>query len=95
MKTLYISIGNSDDKLSQVQWHSFCFDLAQLCMDYEACRHGTWFSASDSMYQNMCICIELPAERVTLLRGELQGLAIRYNQDSIAMATAETELVTP
>jgi hypothetical protein len=95
VKTIYISIGNSDDKLSQSEWSDFCFDLAQIGRDHEARRHGTWFSVNDSRYQNMCICIELPIERVEHLRIDLQNIAGKYRQDSIAMAIAETELVTP
>lgn len=93
MKTIYISIGNSDDKLSQKEWSEFVKDLDDICSIFE--RHGAWSSQSWSPYQNACICVEVPNNAVRELRNSLRGLAVRHRQDSIAMAIAETELVTP
>lgn len=94
----YISIGNSDDKLTQGQWAVFVSDLHGLvddaCGEGASC-HGVWYSAPDSPFQNMCVCLELPDDERMLrrLKHTLASLAFRYRQDSIAFATARTELV--
>lgn len=94
----YISIGNSDDKLTQGQWAVFMSDLHALVHDAcgEGTRcHGVWYSAPDSPFQNMCVCLELPDDPALAvgLKRTLASLAFRYRQDSIALATAQTELV--
>jgi hypothetical protein len=53
---VYISIGNSDDKLTQAQWCEFTQSVDELLT---ACNiHGRWFAAPDTPWQNACWCIE-------------------------------------
>lgn len=94
MKTVYISIGNSDDKLTQKTWSQFVGDLDEVCSVFE--RHGAWSSQSWSPYQNACICVVVPNAEVRELRNALRSLARRYSQGSIAMAVVdEVEMVKP
>ena len=55
----YISIGNSDDKLTQAEWCRFVGEVDGLV---GACPqltiHGRWFSAPDRPWQNACWCVE-------------------------------------
>jgi hypothetical protein len=50
--TIYISIGNSDDKLTQFQWASFQNDVSRALDAFGAHIHGQWYSAPDSAFQN-------------------------------------------
>lgn len=98
MINFYISIGNSDDKLTQAHWALFASDLRGLLDDLVEAGgkvHGVWYSAPDSPYQNMCVCLELPDDERMLgrLKHTLASLAFRYRQDSIAFAIAQTELI--
>lgn len=90
---IYISIGNSDDKLTQAQWSEFIAevdDAIRLAPEI----HGRWFSAPQSPYQNACWCIDrISPDRVRLLKSKLQELASCFNQDSIAWADASTEFI--
>jgi hypothetical protein len=96
----YISIGNSDDKLTQAEWSDFVGQTDAAVREY-AHVHGAWHSAPDSRWQNACWCVEVsttfkvgPAERG--LRATLARLAGRYRQDSIALAlVASTEFIAP
>ncbi len=68
---VYISIGNSDDKLTQREWSEFVADVdrslrwwcnenaSTAALNSPAGRiHGHWLSASDSPWQNACWCVE-------------------------------------
>jgi hypothetical protein len=59
---VYISIGNSDDKLTQSRWSDFIEDV-ELEFDYVRI-HGCWFSDPRSPYQNACWCIEFDPDRI-------------------------------
>jgi len=85
--TFYISIGNSDDKLTQKEWAEFVGDVDMAIVEAEPILHGRWFSRSDSPWQNACWCIQL-SSGVDKLRRRLGDLAHKYRQDSVAWAEA-------
>lgn len=93
MKNVYISVGNSDDKLSQEIWSFLLDDVVGRSMNHASNIHGIWFSEPRSRYQNACICVEVPGERLEALRWEMQHIARAYGQDSIAFAVAEVEML--
>lgn len=86
MLTVYISIGNSDDKLSQAEWSTFHSAVDQVIRRGAHRVHGAWLSPSADPWQNACWCIEI--ESSIWLRGQLANLARAYEQDSIAWAEA-------
>ena len=88
MTTVYISIGNSDDKLTQADWSRFVHLVDELLDSRLISVHGRWFSSPRSPYQNACWCIE--KEKEPILRRELGDLARQFRQDSIAWAEAPT-----
>jgi hypothetical protein len=97
---VYISIGNSDDKLSQDEWASFWAQTNSMIADTADEMHGIWMSSPNSPYQNACWCVELDEDMLDrdknerLLRIGLAGLAKAYKQDSIAWAEVkETEFI--
>ncbi len=92
---VYVSIGNSDDKLTQTEWSDFCYDVEKI-ISVTRC-HGAWFSRSDSPWQNACWLLEfLSGERIFgPVKTKLALLAPKYRQDSIAWAVAETEFLKP
>lgn len=102
MSTVYISIGNSDDKLSQADWASFVLDVDrafEAAVRYEGARvHGRWYSLPHEPWQNACWCAEWHpdlAHIVEALKRKLACVARMYGQDSIAWAVAETEFIKP
>lgn len=91
---VYITIGNSDDKLGQHDWSSFIRELKATLTDYAGRTHGEWYSAPDSTWQNMCICREVERKDLDRLRAALRALRATYRQDSVALVTAgRTEMV--
>lgn len=103
MTTVYVSIGNSDDKLSQDQWHAYCAAVDKV-FDYAAryvgsTVHGRWYSLPNEQWQNACWCVEFDdgmADIVAQYQRELSRLAGVFHQDSIAWAECPaTEFLTP
>ena len=95
--SVYVSIGNSDDKLTQEQWAGYTSRVFEIVRAYATAVHGQWYSASDSRWQNACICFDLGTtdEDEALLRRALATCARHYAQDSVAWAQAETEFIRP
>jgi hypothetical protein len=98
---VYISIGNSDDKLTQADWSSFVLDVDrafEAAVRYEGARvHGRWYSLPhDEPWQNACWCAEWHDDLghvATALKRTLATIARAYRQDSIAWAEATTEFI--
>lgn len=90
---VYISIGNSDDKLTQARWAEFYRETNLLLRDFGHI-HGQWVSEPASAWQNACWCLDFEEDETLALREELIQLAIKYDQDSIAYAeTKGTEFL--
>lgn len=96
-KTIYISIGNSDDKLTQQQWASFYRHVNLAIRDAASAVHGQWVSEPAAAWQNACWCVEIPDNgSIGMLRGRLAAEAAAYLQDSIAWAEVPvTEFLAP
>lgn len=92
---VYVSIGNSDDKLTQQKWVEFYHRTSVAIIERASAVHGRWMSEPSSVWQNACWCVELDTPAATELRVELRALAAQFGQDSIAWSVAETELLTP
>jgi hypothetical protein len=92
---VYISIGNSDDKLTQRQWSCFISDTLHHAHHHASEFHGYWLSSPESPWQNACFSVEFSEdarwpldERVPALKTALRELARRYRQESIVWAEA-------
>lgn len=85
MITVYVSIGNSDDKLSQAEWANYVQVTRNLLRLRAREIHGEWYSAPDSDYQNACFCVVLGDDADTI-RKSLAELRAAWRQDSVAWA---------
>lgn len=93
MVTVYVSIGNSDDKLGQAEWSRFWVETDSLIQVKAERVHGQWLSSPTAPFQNACWCFAVALTNVRALRLGLTRLAIRYRQNSIAWAAAEEDFV--
>jgi hypothetical protein len=90
-----VSIGNSDDKLTQAEWADF-WGCTKVAVNSHADRIlGEWLSAPASPWQNACTAFEIVPERAAILRANLARLAAQFRQDSVAWAEARTEFIAP
>lgn len=91
---VYISIGNSDDKLTQIEWAQYIDEMRALVVS-GGHTHGAWFSVPDSPYQNACWCIEFAtaADAADARRAAIE-IRARYRQDSVSWAVVtEAEFI--
>jgi hypothetical protein len=93
--TVYVSIGNSDDKLTQAEWALFWGETQIAICAYADQIHGEWMSAPASRWQNACTAFDISRDRAAILCDALARLAAKYRQDSIAWAEARTEFIAP
>lgn len=94
-RTVYASIGNPDDKLTQARWSEFHDKFTTAVRGLALRIYGDWVSVSASPWQNACIAFEIGWETSERLQRDLAELAAEYGQDSIAWAEADTELIGP
>jgi len=94
-RTVYASIGNSDDKLTQVRWAAFHDKFNTAVRGLALQVYGDWTSPSTDPWQNACIAFAIGYETSERLRRDLAELAAEYGQDSIAWAEADTRFITP
>lgn len=104
---VYVTIGNSDDKLSQAEWSRFAEQVSVLLHPTNGLTHsliGAWYSLPHESWQNACWCVRIdgPGEKpdmvqhcVDVIKEELGVLAERFRQDSIVFAVADVEFLTP
>lgn len=96
---VYVTIGNSDDKLEQRQWSAYCAAVNSVVDQAEsfgsAIVHGRWYSLPNERWQNACWCLEFRCsdEVVGQYSEELARLARVFRQDSVAWSEATTTLL--
>lgn len=95
-RTVYISIGNSDGRLTNAEWLEYRGLVHELLTDVgiTAAVHGAWHSFVPK-FVNACWCVEVPDEHEDALVSTLRQLATKFRQDSIAYAVAETTFLKP
>jgi len=107
---VYVSIGNSDDKLSQAEWSRF-HKLTHLLFTNglgpigdgwgsesfdTPTIHGHWLSSPTDPWQNACWCLEFDDHNAPAMQFELKQLAAEFRQDCIAWAEVrDTEFLGP
>jgi hypothetical protein len=106
MPTIYVCIGNSDDKLSQRKWSKYVDEVSTALLPNlgatgspVAAIHGCWHSLPDAPWQNACWCVEVvehdETDTVEELQDWLREIAGKYGQDSVAWAEATTTFLRP
>jgi hypothetical protein len=92
MTSTYITIGNSDDKLTQREWATYFSAVAVAIQRASQAAggivHGQWVSEPASAWQNACWCVSINADSAGLLKLRLSEIAAGFRQDSIAWAEA-------
>ena len=98
--TIYASIGNSDDRLTQHRWSVYAASFINTIHRHISPAylpgqiHGIWYSAPDSEFQNACVCFEATPDQAAKLRADLTAVRELQQQDSIAWAeVTRTEFI--
>lgn len=99
--TIFVSIGNSDDKLTQVQWSQFYEtvdeEIRAAVEDSVGTIFGAWTSDTTDPWQNACWAFTFghrtPDEARDWLRGRLGLYAQNWRQDTIAWTEGTPEFI--
>lgn len=95
-RTVHVAIGNSDDRLSQFEWHEFVGAVDTAVRLHALSVYGFWVSPSSSPYQNASWAVQLPNEEARdALRTQLAAAASRFRQESVAWNESRTEFLRP
>jgi hypothetical protein len=90
---IYLSIGNSDDKLTQREWSEFYVRIAAEVTSLASVIHGAWLSHPAVPWQNACWCLEFSSEADAKEAREMATeIRKEYKQDSIAWAEVPVTL---
>lgn len=92
-RIVYVTIGNSDDKLNQVDWSAYVAAVRYWCKRVATQTFGEWYSLPDSPWQNACIGFETEEVRIPALKQELELARRDFRQDSIAWAEMDASNV--
>ncbi len=96
MTTVYVSIHNSDDKLTQADWSKFVGIVRSMVRTEAGTVHAEWLSLPDSRSQSACWCVEVDEDCRAGLRESLAGAAHYARQDSITWAeVSAVDLIAP
>lgn len=92
-RTVTVIIGNSDDKLTQLEWCSFVNHVGgEINMHAEGIHfHGS--SPATAAWQNAAWCFDVSGQRIDRLRDGLAKARERFRQDSIAWLCCEPRFV--
>jgi hypothetical protein len=90
MTVVCIQIGNTDDKLSQLEWSEYCRAIRGIC-EAHGLVHFSGGSAADAAWQNYCVCVE--TSNADALRESVIKRRATHRQESVAWLQGETELV--
>ena len=85
MYFIYVSIGNSDDKLSQPEWARYWRKVNLAIKAIGSHVHFSGLSLPNEPWQNAMWCVEMgDPNKVLRLRDHLNDARIEFGQESIA-----------
>lgn len=91
--TAVIQIGNSDDKLTQVEWAGYCAQMHQEVL--LICTHVHFFGgcATHDEWQNVCWVLEIEKDCIGALKRVVSAIRKTWRQNSAAITLGSTKFV--
>lgn len=95
MSDLTIQIGNSDNKLTQVEWSLYIKDMDALIRAHTRTVHFSGGSSGDKPWQNWCwFCTHnLPPEVLEFFLSQVTEVRKKYHQNSVAVTIGDTKFI--
>jgi len=93
MNTACVLIGNSDNKLSQIQWSFFIDAVQEALAHFSKTMHFRGYSSGDSCYQNACWVLTIDPNQIQEIKDALSPIKETYIQDSIAFIAGNVEFI--
>lgn len=93
MKQITVSIGNSDNKLTQVEWSEFVQQVDKIINECAAQVHFFGGSVTWTAWQNVAWLFDCKEENIHLLLMALVECRHKYRQESVAFLEGEIALI--
>ena len=91
--THVVSIGNTDDKLTQAEWSKFCAEVNALVKAYGKNVYFVGYTGPAQPYQSATFVLEPWDGDEKFFLKALMGILVAYRQQSAAVVIGETEFV--
>jgi len=91
--TAIVLIGNSDDKLTQKDWHYFVTDVRTIIWTFEKETHFIGSTEPFSQYQSACFVFEMEKNQLEAFKNKLVLVKLRHKQNFIALIVGNTQLI--
>jgi hypothetical protein len=91
LETVVIQIGNSDDKLTQLEWAKFVNDIRYLVGNHANEIHFFGGSSNWENWQNACWIFT--SDVVPELLENIKSIRQNYKQESVAVTIGNTQFV--
>lgn len=86
---VFVTIGNTDNKLSQLDWAEFCGKTDEVVREHALQMWGEFYALSNAPWQNACWSFDIDIQDVEAAQADLRALAADFEQDSILWSKAE------
>lgn len=90
MRTVMVSIGNSDNKLTQIEWSVFVAGVADTIQGQAEAIHFFGGAANWMPWQNVAWLFDIKEDNIEILKRGLFFEKQEWRQDSIAYLEGET-----
>lgn len=92
MKSVFVSIGNTDNRLTQLEWSNFVRDV-EYEIHMQAKVHFFGGAPNWEPWQNVGWLIDIDESKIRSLKETLIVIRIGYRQNSVAWLEGETKFL--
>lgn len=93
MKYISIQIGNSDGKLSQIEWSEFVLEMQEAIDCHASQVHFFGGSINWAKWQNVCWVFEISESEIYGLKSRVRRIRDRYEQYSACWLEGKAEFI--
>jgi hypothetical protein len=93
MNSITITIGNSDNKLTQEEWSYFVGEMHSIILTHVKSIHFSGGSNFDRPWQNACWVCETFPDKLSELLGKIIECREGYRQDSVAVIMGNVQFI--
>ncbi len=93
MKTITVSIGNTDNKLTQAQWSEFVEHVNKAVLAFAKNVHFFGGSANWMPWQNVAWILDCEDEKIFVFKETITFRRMQYNQESACFLESVSEFI--
>jgi hypothetical protein len=93
VKTIVVQIGNSDNKLPQVEWADFVRRVDGIIRERAGAVHFFGGTENWAVWQRVCWVFDCDGARLAELKDRVTAARKKFRQDAAAFTQGETEFI--